>query len=178
MSDKENATPNDDNICNDIRNGLPSVVTVTCNYGSRNPPLRGCYVTIRRKDKSFDEHLLNFCEVVVLSCHPGRWGKDSGSSGDDCSRVCDKCRNISETCRVSDGLCYTGCRDGYWGRRCDKQCHCQDGDPCGQNDGLCQPGKYFHYSLSKILKMVFSFHPLLNFHTEKTVELKPQYKTI
>ena len=142
VSDEEDATPNDNNIFNEIINGLPSVVTVTCNYRGRNPPLRGRYVTIRRNDESFDEHLLNFCEVKVMSCPPGRRGYSFGSSGDHCSHVCDTCRNKSETCRVSDGHCFTGCQVGFCGCSCDKQCDCKDGAECEEIDPSCRNGKY------------------------------------
>ena len=139
MSDEEDATPNDDNICNEIIDGVQEVVLVTCDYGSRNPPLRGQHVTIRRKENANYKYLLKLCEVEVLSCHPGRWGYNLGASGPDCSNACDRCQDVNETCRVSDGYCFTGCQDGYWGRYCDKQCDCRDGDPCNQTDGLC-PG--------------------------------------
>ena len=115
VSEEQDAIPNSDNICNEIINGLASVITVTCNYGSRLLPLRGHYVTIRRKDTANERHLLNFCEVEVLSCHPGLWGYNLGASGHDCSNACDRCHDVNETCQVSDGHCYTGCRDGYWG---------------------------------------------------------------
>ena len=137
VSDEEDAAPNSDNICNEINNGQSGVITVTCNYNNRNSPLRGRYVTVRRKDIAYERHLLNFCEVQVLSCHPGRWGYNLGSSAYDCSNACDRCRNISETCRVSDGHCYTGCRDGYWGEYCDKYCDCADDVPCRMLDGHC-----------------------------------------
>ena len=137
VSDKEDATPNSDNICNEINNGQSGVITVTCNYNNRNSPLRGRYVTVRRKDIAYERHLLNFCEVQVLSCHPGRWGYNLGSSAYDCSNACDRCRNISETCRVSDGHCYSGCKDGLWGGNCDKHCDCGDDVPCRMLDGHC-----------------------------------------
>ena len=139
MSDKEDAEPNDDNICNEIIDALEDVVTVTCNYINRNPPLRGRYVTIRRKDYAYERHLLKLCEVEVLSCHPGRWGYNLNPSGPDCSNACDRCQDVNETCRVLYGHCFTGCKDGYWGKYCDTPCHCADGDQCGQTDGLC-PG--------------------------------------
>ena len=121
--------PNDDNICNDIINGRQDVVTVTCNYNNINPPLRGRYVMIRRKENTFQKHFLNFCEVEVLSCPPGRWGYNSE---DDCSRVCDRCRDVNETCRVSDGYCFTGCQDGYWGDSCENECNCE---ACNRSTG-------------------------------------------
>ena len=98
------------------------MVTVTCNYNNRNPLLRGRYVTIRRKGNVPERHVMNFCEVEVLSCPPGRWGYNSE---DDCFRVCDRCRDVSETCRVSDGYCFTGCQDRFWGDSCENECNCE-----------------------------------------------------
>ena len=73
MSDEEEVTLSDNNICNEIIDGEQDVVNVTCNYKNKNPPLRGRYVMIRRKDNAYDRNFLNFCEVEVLSCPPGRW---------------------------------------------------------------------------------------------------------
>ena len=140
-SDQENATVNSDNICNEIIDGQQSVLTVNCNYNNRNPPIRGQYVTIRRKDDANERYFLNFCEVEVLSCPPGRWGYNLGPSGPDCSNACDRCQDVNETCQVSDGHCFNGCQDGYWGNYCDKQCDCADEAPCNQTDGSCLPGK-------------------------------------
>ena len=156
MSDEEDEAPNDDNICNEIINGDKDVLTVKCNYKYVNAPRRGRYVTIRRKDDAFHRNELEFCEVEVMSCPPGRWGYNVNSLG-DCVFACDRCRNVSETCRVSDGYCFTGCKDEFMGENCDEQCDCQDGasnddnnnnnnnnhdnrTPCDQTDGSC--GKY------------------------------------
>ena len=151
VSDKEDATPNDDNICNEVIHGMRAVVTVQCNYKYVNAPRRGRYVTIRRKDNAFLSHGMLFCEVEVMSCPPGRWGYNVDSLG-DCVYACDRCRNVSETCRVSDGHCFTGCKDEFMGENCDEQCDCQDGasnddnnnntnhgnrTPCDQTDGSC-----------------------------------------
>ena len=125
MGDEEDVTPNDDNICNEIVNGEQDVVSITCDYKSRDlPHLRGRYVTIRRKENVPFRHLMNFCEVEVLSCHPGFWGKDLESG--DCSRSCGHC--AEQTCRLSDGHCYTRCQDHYWGDNCINRCNCQDCD--------------------------------------------------
>ena len=121
-------TPTTDNICNEIIDGARDVVTVNCDYNNTYPPKRGRYVTIRRKDEANERQWMNFCEVEVMSCRPGRWGYNSSNSGDDCSRDCDRCRYVSETCRVSDGYCFTGCKDGLWGNDCDKQCDCPSCD--------------------------------------------------
>ena len=121
VSDEEDASLNDDIICNEIINGKQTVVTVTCGYKNRNPPLRGRYVMIKRKDNAYQQYLLNFCEVEVLSCHPGFWGKDLANG--DCSQSCGRC--IEGSCRVLDGYCYTGCQEGYWGDSCNSQCNCK-----------------------------------------------------
>ena len=102
------------------------MVSVTCNYKSRDPPLRGRYVTIRRKDYAINNDLMNFCEMAVLSCPPGRWSYNLLNFTEDCSQSCDGCNNTEETCRVSDGYCYSGCTEGWWGNYCDKQCDCSD----------------------------------------------------
>ena len=67
---------------------------------------------------------MNFCEVEVMSCLPGYWGKDLDNR--DCSQSCARC--IQRTCRVSDGHCYSGCQDHYWGGNCTNHCNCQDCD--------------------------------------------------
>ena len=133
VSDEEDVTPNDDNICNEIINGEQDVVTVTCDYKDRTSPPHGRYVTIRRKDNANDRHILNFCEVEVLSCFHGFWGKDSANHG-DCSRSCARC--VEGNCRVSDGHCYSRCQEGYWGDVCNDRCHCQ---ACDRLTG-CEPG--------------------------------------
>ena len=135
VSEEDDTTPSDDIICNEIMNGLEAVVNVTCDYKNRTPPLRGRYVKIIRKEV-YDRHLLHFCEVEVMSCPRGRWGYDSSNS-DDCSQVCDRCQDVNETCRVSDGHCFTGCQDGFWGGSCNQACNCVDDAPCRVSDGYC-----------------------------------------
>ena len=143
VSDEEDETPNDDNICNEIRrNGLHAVVTVQCNYKYVNAPRRGRYLTIRRKDEAKARYLLQFCEAEVMSCHPGRWGYNPVQSQYDCSHVCDTCSDVPETCRVSDGYCFTGCKNGHWGGNCKHRCTCLDGVACNRTDGSCLPGTY------------------------------------
>ena len=141
VSDEEDAMPNDNNICNEIREWNQHVVTVICNYQSRNAPIRGQYVTIRRKDDAIDRQYMNFCEVEVLSCPPGRWGYNHLNYAEGCSESCSGCNNTLETCRVLDGYCFTGCKGGFWGDSCDKQCNCLDGPTCNQTDGSCPFGK-------------------------------------
>ena len=102
VSDKEEVTTNNDNICNEIVNGVQDVIKVTCNYKNRNPPVRGRYVTIRRKDDAINRHWLNFCEVELLSCPPGRWGYNSDNSREDCSHP------DGNPCDQTDGLCLHG----------------------------------------------------------------------
>ena len=139
VNDEEDALPNNDNICNEINYGEQDVLTVTCDYKDREPPLRGRYVTIRRKYNSFDRHLMNFCEIEVLSCPPGRWGYNLNNA-QDCSQTCSGCNNTVEPCRVSDGYCYGVCKDGFWGGSCYKQCNCVDDEPCRVSDGYCYSG--------------------------------------
>ena len=135
-------TLNDDNICNEIVNGEQDVVTVTCDYKNTTPPLRGRYVTVRIKEGRQGGFVwpyeMNFCEVEVLSCPPGRWGYNSSNS-EDCSKACDGCRDVNETCRVSDGHCFTGCQVGFWGETC-QRCNCKDDVPCRMSDGHCEDG--------------------------------------
>ena len=130
VSDGENAT-----ICNEIINGKQDVVMVTCNYNNTKPPIRGRFVTIQKKTNANSKHLLNFCEVEVLSCPPRRWGYNLADI-EDCSQVCDRCHDSVENCRVSDGYCFSGCAEGNWGNSCDKQCNCQ---ACDRMAG-CPPG--------------------------------------
>ena len=49
VSEEEDATPNSDNICNEINNEQPDVITVSCNYKDKDLPLRGRYVMVRQK---------------------------------------------------------------------------------------------------------------------------------
>ena len=146
VSDEEDVIVNDTNICNEIYIGGERGEDVSCNYRGRNPPPRGRYVTIRQKYGVRGYHyIVTFCEVEVLSCHRGFWGKDLDNYT-DCSRPCGRC--IETICRVSDGHCYTGCQEGFWGDRCDEQCYCEDCDrltgcPAGESqfhephDGTC-----------------------------------------
>ena len=73
VTDIEDAPPYTDNICNEIKNGQQDVVTVKCDYDNIRAPRRGRYVTIRRKDDASERHLLNVCEVEVMSCYPGEY---------------------------------------------------------------------------------------------------------
>ena len=139
VSEEENVTPMTDNICNEIMNGLEAVVNVTCDYNNRDPPLRGRYVTIKRKDNTDYRFELQFCEVEVMSCPPGRWGYNVFFLG-DCVYDCDRCRNITETCRVADGHCFTGCKEGLWGGTCNQSRNCIDDAPCKVSDGYCEGG--------------------------------------
>ena len=141
VSEEEDVMPNDDNICNEIINGQQDVVTVTCDYKNRNPPIRGHFVTIRRKDNTFERQYMNFCEVEVRSCPPGRWGYNLPNLAPDCSQSCDRCNNTVETCRVSDGYCFIACKKGFWGGSCDKQCDCLNNVLCNPTDGSCPSGK-------------------------------------
>ena len=126
VSDEEDVAASDDNICNEIGyvGEQHDVVTVTCDYRQRKPPmLRGKYVTIRRKDNADARHLLNFCEVEVLSCPYGLWVKNWTNR--DCSQSCGRCVPVQETCSIWDGYCYSGCQEGYWGDNCNNHCNCQ-----------------------------------------------------
>ena len=91
---------------------------------------------IRQKDNALAAHGLNFCEVEVLSCPPGRWGYNLNNA-EDCLQTCDRCLDNLETCGVSDGYCFTGCEEGFWGGSCDKQCTCLGDEPCRGSDGYC-----------------------------------------
>ena len=119
-----------------IGNAPYDIVTVTCNYRG-NLPIRGRYVTLGNYGHIYPYIPLNLCEVDVMSCPPGTWGKDLESG--DCSQPCGHC--IEETCRVSDGHCYWGCQDGYWGYSCKNHCkNCADDGPCRMSDGYCYRG--------------------------------------
>ena len=100
MREEEDEAPNNDNICNEI-------------------------MSIRGKDDATNNDLLQFCEEEVMSCPTGRWGYNMNSLG-SCVYDCDKCRNISETCRVSDGHCFSECKEGLWGGSCNQACNCVD----------------------------------------------------
>ena len=147
VSDKEDVTPNDDNICYEVKDGVQDVVTVTCDYTDRDSALRGRYVTIRRKENASSRHLMNFCEVEVLSCLPGFWGNDLDNDT-DCSQSCGRC--IEETCRVWDGYCYTECQDRYWGDSCNNDCDCP---VCDRINGCTLHGE------SESVEMVKSYSP-------------------
>ena len=152
VSDEEDATPNENNICNEIMYPLYGLVlTVKCNYKYINAPRRGRYVTIMRNDL-FPTFYLIFCEVEVMSCPPGRWGYTVNSLG-DCVYACDRCRNESETCRVADGYCFTGCKDEFMGENCDEQCYCADGDQKDHIDGSYSTGKS-HQKVHNLWSMI------------------------
>ena len=115
--DEEDTILNNSNTCNKIGVGNKDVVSVKCDYKGRIPPLlRGRYVMIRSTYLRYPWFILNFCEVEVLSCPPGRWGYNM-SNTEDCSRSCEGC---VQTCRVSDGYCYSGCQEGFWGDFCER----------------------------------------------------------
>ena len=136
VSDTEKPSPSDTTICAENKHGQGVDICLGCNYGTRDPPkVRGRYVTIQRKANASKSHLLNFCEVEVLSCHPGWWGIELPKGTEDCSQACSNCNEV-ETCGVSDGYCYTGCKDGWYGRGCSKQCNCTQAT-CDRSDGTC-----------------------------------------
>ena len=136
VSDDPFPVPTDDNICYEM-SAQNFIVNKTCNYNDVGPPRQGRYVTIRRKDTAFLSRDLILCEVEVLSCRPGYWGyKLNGEP--DCSLTCSGCSDSSETCRVSDGRCHYGCKDGYWGPRC-QPCGCAGGVLCDKRYGSCPP---------------------------------------
>ena len=139
VSEEENETPNTGNICNWIQDWAEDVANVTCNYGDIDPPRRGRYIMIRKKEAPENGIYLNMCEVEVMSCRPGYWGYNQ-IQAEDCSLICSKCR-LTETCRVSDGYSHTGCKNGFWGGSCDQPSDCGAGTPCDRNNGICPNSK-------------------------------------
>ena len=136
VSDDPAPVPTTQNVCYDITT-QNSIVNKPCGYNNVVPPRRGRYVTIRRKDGAPFRHQLILCEVEVLSCRPGYWGYNVYGAP-DCSNECTGCADSSETCGVSDGRCYTGCNNGYWGPSC-QPCSCDNVALCDKTDGSCPP---------------------------------------
>ncbi|XP_055957472.1 multiple epidermal growth factor-like domains protein 6 isoform X2 [Patella vulgata] len=67
------------------------------------------------------------------------FGCEDGYYGDACEESCFTCNG---TCRQLDGVCLTGCKDGYWG--CSDLClqtcsYCKPGG-CRIEDGVCNNG--------------------------------------
>ena len=120
VSDEERPEFIDQNVCKYIKKGDHDVVSVKCDYKDVKPPRRGRYVMLWRSYVAYEHVEMNICEVQVLSCPPGSWGI-SMNTGRDCSRNCSNCANPGETCGVSDGLCYSGCKDGWLGTSCDQE---------------------------------------------------------
>ena len=95
-------------------------------------------MVIRRKDTATVWiGRLNFCEVEVFSCPPGKWGVNATDPAADCSGSC-KCKP-EETCSVATGRnsdCLSAeCSAGWWGENCEKTCHCAR--KCHRNTGYC-----------------------------------------
>ena len=132
ISNEEDTKRNDQNICIDIREQYAETWRFPCN----NPPVRGRYVTINLRSYRFRD--IRLCELKVLSCPAGSWGYNITDML-DCSQTCDGCRG-EETCRVEDGNCYSGCKNGSWGRLCDQSCDCAGDEPCNMLDGYCESG--------------------------------------
>ena len=95
-------------------------------------------MVIRRKDTATVWiGRLNFCEVEIFSCPPGKWGVNATDPAADCSGSC-KCKP-EETCSVATGRnsdCLSAeCSAGWWGENCEKTCHCAR--KCHRNTGYC-----------------------------------------
>ena len=138
VSNNEQPSSNNQNeICGEINVGH-FVHIIPCNYSGAPAPRRGRYVVIRRKNTATVWiGRLNFCEVEVFSCPPGKWGINVTDPAIDCSRNCN-CKP-EETCTVATGRnsdCQSAeCSGGWWGENCEKTCYCVK--KCHRNTGYC-----------------------------------------
>ncbi|KAK6189034.1 hypothetical protein SNE40_005083 [Patella caerulea] len=53
----------------------------------------------------------------------------------DCYEGC-----INNVCNVTNGVCSEGCRDGFYGQRCDRNCGECRNKPCDKRTGSCKEG--------------------------------------
>lgn len=122
---------NTDAICGKV-SGPPYTMQCTTS------PMRGRYVMLQ-STWSYNKHWLNFCEIEIMSCEPGKWGVNLPDGKPDCSRTC-HCDD-DEPCGVSDGLCHNQCSPGWWGVNCDKPCNCPPDVGCSMLEGCdCDKG--------------------------------------
>ncbi|XP_050394367.1 fucolectin-6 [Patella vulgata] len=101
-------------------------VYVACEAGYYGP---GCYQNCPKRC------LNNICDDVSGKCV----GCNEGRYGDKCEETCPTCCG---SCRQLDGICLTGCKDGYWGPNglCLDTCgYCTTGG-CRIEDGVCYNG--------------------------------------
>ncbi|OWF42106.1 Receptor-type tyrosine-protein phosphatase mu [Mizuhopecten yessoensis] len=122
-------------------NGLPAVFqNRTCKTGHQI----GRYVIIYNTRQPSKDARLEICEVKVIGCFAGYYGKN-------CSSPCGHC--IDGQCMPNNGSCMLGCTEGYRWDRCTEECfagyygkncsspcgHCIDGQ-CLPNNGSCMLG--------------------------------------
>ncbi|XP_021370720.1 multiple epidermal growth factor-like domains protein 6 isoform X2 [Mizuhopecten yessoensis] len=122
-------------------NGLPAVFqNRTCKTGHQI----GRYVIIYNTRQPSKDARLEICEVKVIGCFAGYYGKN-------CSSPCGHC--IDGQCMPNNGSCMLGCTEGYRWDRCTEECfagyygknclspcgHCIDGQ-CMPNNGSCMFG--------------------------------------
>ncbi|XP_055957092.1 cell death abnormality protein 1 isoform X2 [Patella vulgata] len=96
------------------------------------------------KDGYYGEVCESTCNT---SCKNGkcnaRTGKCTGCKDRYYSDMCEEsCSTCNGTCRQLDGVCLTGCKDGYWGSNglCLQKCsYCNTGG-CRIEDGVCHNG--------------------------------------
>ena len=136
-NDQQPSPDNENEICGEIKVGGFAHI-ISCNYNRTLAPRRGRYVVIRRKDTATVWiGRLNFCEVEVFSCPPGKWGVNVTDPAVDCSRSCN-CKP-EETCSVATGrnsdCLLAECSGGWWGENCEKMCRCAK--KCHRNTGYC-----------------------------------------
>ncbi|KAK6187343.1 hypothetical protein SNE40_005398 [Patella caerulea] len=101
-------------------------VYVACEAGYYGP---GCYQNCPKRC------LNKICDDVSGKCV----GCNAGRYGDKCEDTCLTCHG---SCRQLDGICLTGCKDGYWGPNglCLETCgYCTTGG-CRIEDGVCYNG--------------------------------------
>ncbi len=88
----------ENNICNFITDAQKQKLIIYCNYQNQFISKNGRYVMLQRTPGSSESHLLDFCELQVMSCPVGFWKLN-------CSQECPECPSHT-ACGLSDGRCF------------------------------------------------------------------------
>jgi len=51
---------------------------------------------------------------------------ESGFYGDDCEQKCGNCAGYKNDCQLKTGKCLVGCKEGWFGLKCDRQTFIQE----------------------------------------------------
>lgn len=118
--------------------------------------LNGCEPHYYPKDQGCDvfcdlEHCI-WCEPffgygkVCVGCETGYFLENDGF----CYSCSEHCKGGSTKCHTTTGSCVDGCKDGWFGDRCDSTCHdehCAECDNIGNTCLTCMDGYYGEHCL-------------------------------